>query len=127
MIVIVCGGRRWGEPAYGKSKSTIIGERQMLYYALHGRGITEIRHGGSTGADTYAGTWARGNGVFERQVDADWENRGRSAGPMRNAKMLAMDPKPDLVIAMPGGIGTRNMVNQALAAGVPVERVGWNE
>jgi hypothetical protein len=127
MIVIVCGGRTWGVKTRGKSESSVIGERQMLYYALHGRGITQVRHGGSAGADFYAGEWARSNGVSECCVEADWEHRGRAAGPYRNGQMLRMHPKPDMVIAMPGGIGTRNMVNQALAAGVPVERVGWNE
>jgi hypothetical protein len=32
--------------------------------------------------------------------------------------------KPDLVLAFPGGRGTRNMVGQAKRAGVPVEIVG---
>lgn len=50
---------------------------------------------------------------------ADWNAHGRSAGPIRNAKMLA-EGKPDLVVAFPGGKGTAHMVGIARKAGVPV-------
>ena len=129
MRVIVCGGRKWGIADQGKSKSTVVGERQMLFYSLHGRGITEVIHGACEGADEIAGEWARANNVKETPVEAEWEKcaklgRRNSAGPIRNGEMLKL--KPDLVIALPGGNGTKNMVNQATAAGIPVERIGWD-
>jgi hypothetical protein len=45
-----------------------------------------------------------------------------SAGPRRNAQMIAKNPRPDLVIAAPfaASRGTRNCVSQARAAGIPV-------
>lgn len=50
---------------------------------------------------------------------ADWEQCGRQAGPLRNARMLA-EGRPDAVIAFPGGKGTADMVRKARAAGLPV-------
>ena len=46
---------------------------------------------------------------------------GRAAGPIRNTAML--DMKPDELIAFWDGRsrGTKNMIDQATARGVPVE------
>lgn len=51
-------------------------------------------------------------------VHANWEAFGAAAGPVRNRWML--DLEPDLVIAFPGGKGTKNMIEQAKKRGVPV-------
>jgi hypothetical protein len=57
------------------------------------------------------------------EFPADWDTHGRSAGPLRNRKML--DTKPDLVIAFHGNLnaskGTKNMVHQARRNGVETE------
>jgi hypothetical protein len=54
---------------------------------------------------------------------ADWNTHGRTAGPIRNSRMLA-EGKPDLVLAfthdLSKSIGTRDMVTKARAAGVRV-------
>lgn len=50
---------------------------------------------------------------------ADWSKYGKAAGPMRNQKMLD-EYKPDLVVALPGGRGTADMVSRARVAGVEV-------
>jgi UDP-N-acetylmuramoylalanine-D-glutamate ligase len=44
---------------------------------------------------------------------------GNAAGPIRMLK----EGKPNYVVAFPGGPGTRDMVNKAKAAGVPVVEV----
>lgn len=82
--------------------------------------MTELMQGGADGADYLANEWAKTKAGIKRWVcKADWKKHGRSAGPIRNARMLEW--KPDLVVAFPGGRGTKNMVTQAQAAGVPVK------
>lgn len=72
--------------------------------------------------DTFAREWAATKPGIKRFVcEADWATYGLSAGPRRNARILEW--KPDLVIAFPGGIGTANMVHQAIVAGVEVREV----
>jgi hypothetical protein len=46
------------------------------------------------------------------EYKAKWDKYGKSAGPIRNKKMLD-EGKPDLVFAFPGGPGTNNMIKQA--------------
>jgi hypothetical protein len=58
-------------------------------------------------------------GVWCEVYRAEWSTHGRSAGPRRNALMLDRE-RPVLVVAFPGGTGTRDMVRRARAAQVPV-------
>lgn len=108
--VLVCGGRDYRDE--DRVQSVLD-----TYHAA--AGITAIIQGGAAGADTFASTWAFTRGVREERYDADWRLYGAAAGPMRNAQMLE-EGKPDLVIAFPGGKGTRNMMKQARKAGVEV-------
>lgn len=48
---------------------------------------------------------------------------GRAAGPIRHQRMLD-EGMPDLVLALPGGRGTADMVRHATLAGVEVIEVG---
>ena len=73
-------------------------------------------HGDAAGLDTVAGFVAKQYGFEVKPEPADWDKYKKSAGPVRNKKML--DDYPiDIVIAFPGGSGTANMVKQARAAG----------
>ena len=113
MRVLVCGGRNYNDH---ERVGTVLN-------ALHDRaGISLIIQGGARGADELAFGWARANGVEEIQFDADWENQGSFAGPMRNKRMLE-EGRPDLVIAFPGGRGTADMVRKAHKAGVKVVEI----
>lgn len=112
MRVIVCGGRDYTD-------AHRIWSFLDQVDADHGIGI--VIHGMARGADMIAGKWARARGKVEKAVPADWATNGKAAGPMRNAAMLYF--KPDLVIAFPGGAGTRDMVNKAIAAGISVLEV----
>jgi hypothetical protein len=64
-----------------------------------------------------------GHGIHVKEYRAEWHRFGREAGPMRNARMLA-EGKPNLVVAFPGGPGTRNMVDLARRAGVEIVIAG---
>ena len=84
--------------------------------------IVELMQGGCpTGADKFASEWAAKTKVVQGYVcHADWDKHGKAAGPIRNGRMLEW--KPDMVVAFAGGAGTANMVKQAEAAGVIVQR-----
>jgi len=78
--------------------------------------------GGARGVDQFASEWAKRNPEIVRYVcHALWDEHGKAAGPIRNARMLEW--KPDLVVAFAGGAGTANMIAQAEKAGVRVHRV----
>jgi len=110
--VLVCGGREYGD-------------RYSVYRTLDDMSPkpTMIIHGGAHGADMLAHDWAVYRQIPRRVFMADWANQGRSAGPLRNARML-VEGKPHIVIAFPGGRGTADMVRKAKVAGVPVIEVG---
>lgn len=105
--ILVCGGRDFADYKLLKETLDAIGD------------IRHIIHGGASGADTLAGRYGSEMGINISRYDALWDQHGRSAGPIRNARMLR-EGKPDMVIAFPGGRGTANMIQQAEEAGVPV-------
>lgn len=113
--MLVCGGRNFND-------------RGAVYRkldAIHAETpISCIIEGGAGGADYYAALWSVRNGLYEHvRMSAGWALYGKSAGPMRNQRMLEVG-KPDMVIAFPGGRGTADMVRRSRQAGVPVVGVG---
>lgn len=105
---LICGGRDFADmDLTDKALSALI---------LHPAAAVVI-HGGAQGADTLAGLWADMKGIPVERYLAKWESQGNSAGVIRNKRMLT-EGKPDVVIAFPGGRGTRHMVKIARAAGV---------
>lgn len=113
MKILVCGGRNYSN-------------RSQLYKMLDGIhglwGITEVMHGGASGADSLAAEWANFNLNGSTAYPADWETHGKKAGPIRNSLMLGIG-QPDLVVAFEGGRGTADMVSKAKRAGVTVWEV----
>lgn len=106
-LVLVCGGRGYADEVHVFRVLDEHHRRQRF---------DGLVHGGAAGADALAGQWARANGVQEIVCPANWDYYGRSAGPRRNGRMLLL--RPALVIAFPGGAGTRDMVARAGQAGV---------
>jgi hypothetical protein len=78
--------------------------------------------GGAKGADTLAMEWAAIENVNLEIYLAEWDKFGKSAGYRRNKRMLD-EGKPDIVIAFPGGIGTKMMVDIARLANVKIIKV----
>lgn len=78
-----------------------------------------VIQGGARGADSYADMWAVINWCEQREFPADWDKYGKKAGYIRNQQMLD-EGKPNLVVAFPGGKGTRMMIELARKAGVEV-------
>lgn len=122
MRILVCGGRDYHDA------NAVFDELHKLA-SEHGHLI--IIEGGAAGADLFAQGWAEQylHGLITER--ADWRKHGRSAGPIRNAKMLS-EHKPDLVLAFPSPVrglvdprtgdntGTGDMVQRARDAGVEV-------
>jgi hypothetical protein len=110
MKILVCGGREF-------TNYKFLAERLDRYKA----NVTHIIHGGARGADSLAGKWVFENSslcVQEVICPANWNN-GRGAGPERNRAMA--DLNPDLVIAFPGGAGTKSMVRIAKERQIKLE------
>lgn len=113
MRVIVCGGRKYHDQALAFV---------YLDVAHKVKPFSCLAQGGAHGADQIARLWTYERGIPLVTYHAMWDSHGKGAGPRRNAFMLE-DFRPDLVIAFPGGAGTKNMVELARKAGVEVEEV----
>ena len=91
MRILVCGGRSYNNAERVNSALD----------AIHGAdGIDVIIHGGCSGADELAKRWAASRKVECIAYPADWNQYGRA---------MITDGKPDIVVAFPGGRGTRDM------------------
>lgn len=111
--VLVTGGRDY------RDKERAFTELERLHAQYQ---FAVIIHGGAPGADKLADEWAASRAIPVEVFPADWSQHGHSAGPLRNGQMLK-DSKPTLVIAFPGGKGTRDMVRRATHKGLPVVQV----
>ena len=109
MRVLITGGRKYDD------RESLFATLDRLHAEHH---FTVLIHGDARGADRLGGEWAEERGVEVLAYPADWRRYGRGAGPKRNQQML--EENPDLVVAFPGGSGTRNMVEIAEKAGVTV-------
>ena len=119
MRVLICGGRDMDRSACFNWL-----ERNLLDYLCEATGcytisVSHIIQGGARGADEGAKDWAKSENIPCLEFKADWKSHGKAAGPIRNRKMI-QEGRPDFVVALPGGKGTANMVNQAYSEGLPV-------
>lgn len=111
MKILVCGGREFDDYPF------LCDALDRLHAR---RAVGLVIHGGARGADKLAGQWSRFVGVEERVCEATWGGyHGNRAGLIRNQRMLD-EERPDLVVAFPGGSGTRDMIARAQRARVPV-------
>ena len=80
-----------------------------------------IIHGGCNGADKMAERYAKENGYRWLVYPADW-SIGKSAGPIRNAKMIA---NADALIAFWDGksVGTADAIIKASRAKLPTRTI----
>jgi hypothetical protein len=113
--LIICGGRDFHD-------AHLLADALRDWFDAHGR-PEEIVTGGATGADALGKAWALAHGVPHREFPADWHAFGKRAGPLRNAAMRDHVMPDGGVLALPGGRGTRNMVELARAAGLTVVEV----
>lgn len=116
--ILCCGSRDWDDP---KLIATILDGLHIHH------GPLLIIEGGATGADHYAGQWAKNQDQKHVVFRADWNLHGKAAGAIRNKEMLD-EGRPDLVVAFSDDLenskGTRDMVTKATHAHVQVIVVG---
>src|SRR5688572_25033460 len=126
MIVLVCGGRN-------HSNYALIWDTLDQLHAE--RGITRIVHGAGGNVDMSADAWAKSRKVEVKPYPADWTDISRpdavirirrdgakydaKQGINRNQEMLDKEDIA-LVVAFPGGPGTRDMVARSRRAGIDV-------
>jgi len=118
MRILVCGGRDYID--YKEFDSLM----DSVYSNL-GEGYDfecVIIQGGAKGADFLARGWANSLGFECIEFPADWKTYGKGAGHIRNQQMLD-EGRPDVVVAFPGGKGTKDMVARARKAGIEVIEV----
>jgi YspA, cpYpsA-related SLOG family len=113
MIVLVCGGRDFTNRHYMFKVLDNLHDTTPIAFLIEG---------GARGADFFARHWAIEREVRYKTYPADWGKYGGDAGPIRNLQMLE-EGKPDLVIAFPGGPGTRHMVDIARRKGFNVTEI----
>jgi len=125
--VCVCGGR----DVAGASLARSLGVEGRADGVLAVRLAARLRgyepeqivlvSGGARGADEIGERWAEANGVRIERFEAEWSRLGRAAGVHRNKCMIRS--RPDFVAALWDGNsrGTKNMIEAATRAGIPVE------
>lgn len=127
--VLVCGGRNY-------NNVTRLHHILTRRHAEHSIGV--IVSGMARGADLLAVDWANQNNIHVDPYPAEWDDLTQPdaliivrrngtrydlrAGFRRNQKMIDIG-KPHLVIAFPGGSGTKDMINRAEKAKIPVIKI----
>lgn len=112
MRVLVCGSRHFNDAGLMHQELSKIFDVDDTVTLIHGdaRGADRL-------SEQVLRRYFRGGFQVER-YPADWDKYGKKAGPIRNVQMLK-EGKPDMVIAFlaPDSRGTKNMIDQARAAG----------
>ncbi len=122
MRVLICGGRDLcRHEAFNWLERNLFDE---ISFATGCSVVTidAIIHGGAKGADQAADDWAKSENIKSICFPANWKKHGKAAGPIRNRQMIDQG-RPDIVVALPGGRGTRNMINQADGEGIQIIEV----
>ncbi len=117
MKVLICEDRNWDNYSIIKNYVEKLPKDVIII------------EGGCRGADRLSKMVAIQLSLKFIEVKAEWNKYGKSAGPIRNRKML--DMKPDIVIAFHNNIdkskGTKDCINEAKKRGMVVRIVKENE
>ncbi|BAO62723.1 DUF2493 domain-containing protein [Pseudomonas protegens] len=110
MRVLICAGRYYADDRRC---------RQVLdaFQRLHETRV--VIHGGSQFLGAHIEDWARDIGADIVRYPPNWQRHGKHAERLRNAFMLA-DSRPDIVLALPGGEDTEELLAQARARQIQV-------
>ena len=111
---LICGSRDWDNYAVMRFRMSNLSGKMTLI------------HGDDKGADRMAvDIWTRILKYASLAFPADWKRYPRSAGSIRNKKILDDNPEIELVIAFSNDLSisenTQDMIKKALRALIPVE------
>lgn len=122
---IICGGRD-----YTDRKNAFHRLDYKFGSLIEDGAVVEVIQGGAKGADTLAGQWADERELAHTKVPANWNKYGKRAGFIRNSEMAEkLQARKDqtgaraMVIGMPGGTGTKMMLQIAYEQGFEVSRI----
>ena len=118
--VIIAGTRSFNDyELLRDSCNNLLSEKQRTHTVV-------IISGTARGADQMGERYARERGFQLRRFPADWEQYGRSAGHIRNAKMA---DNADALIAFWDGEskGTKNMIDNARRKGLAVRVIQYQK
>lgn len=122
MNIIVCGGRDFTDVCLlWRTLDELQASTPEPGIRLVIDGASDDVTGPYKGADYWAHQWAMARNLPTVRCHAKWQAEGKAAGPIRNGHMLEF--QPDLLVAFPGGKGTRNMIEQAARAGIVIKSV----
>lgn len=99
--------------------------RDLLYAETGGESIEALLHCDASPADAGATSWAQSESLPAHAYPASIRRHGADAPAMRNRRMLDEAGPGAVVLVFPGGSNAANLVEQALARGVPVIRATW--
>ena len=118
--VIIAGTRSFNDYELLRDLcNNLLSEKQRTHTVV-------IISGTARGADQMGERYARERGFQLRRFPADWEQYGRSAGHIRNAKMA---DNADALIAFWDGEskGTKNMIDNARRKGLAVRVIQYQK
>ena len=117
--VIIAGGRDFTDYGLLKDKcDRILSAVSTTHHIV-------VVSGAAKGADQLGEMYAKEKGYAVKRFPADWDNDGKTAGPIRNAKMAGYG---HALIAFWDGEsrGTRNMIDNARERGLQVRLVSYD-
>ena len=117
--LVVCGGRDFADEA-------VLAAALDRFLAEHE--AVEFVTGHAPGADALAEKYASEHGIPNKIIPADWQQYGRSAGPIRNRQMLdyAAEAEPAVLAFWDGkSRGTRHTIETAKTMGIAVDVVRY--
>ena len=118
--VIIAGTRSFNDyELLRDSCDNLLSEKQRTHTVV-------VISGTARGADQMGERYARERGFQLRRFPADWEQYGKSAGHIRNAKMA---DNADALIAFWDGEskGTKNMIDNARRKGLAVRVIQYQK
>lgn len=133
MIIIVTGGRDYRDKSRVWQVLSDMHAKMKIATIMHGAcEKKDAPYFEMVGADAFADGWARYHGVDRILYPANWTGRGGAGGPIRNKDMLDLAvllgdraKKRVIVVAFPGGKGTRSMCRFTHKQGVTLLCVDW--
>ena len=118
--VIIAGTRSFNDyELLRDSCNNLLSEKQRTHTVV-------VISGTARGADQMGERYAKERGFQLRRFPADWEQYGKSAGHIRNAKMA---DNADALIAFWDGEskGTKNMIDNARPKGLAVRVIQYQK
>lgn len=110
-LLLVTGSRTWSDAAFI--------ERKLLLYAKHFGDFTLLSGHCPDGADAIAEGICKRLGFDMELIPANWTRYGRTAGGLRNAKMVGKGPDYYLAFLHNNSSGTRDCIRRTKAALIP--------